>query len=259
MVSGSYSIQCKLGIERPNNSKSRGNTAEHTRNGERLGDKIYDILKPSGLSYRVVYDFYDKQKVFGVVNGLDRTDTQSTNNQVVFSTKYGNIKNPNILIDDSDAKNACIIHDTGDYYSSIQPESSESNMPDEKTSIGAYSNKLSGATGSIVSYDDSFLYVESAADKEDYNSLFDNIHKSLLNNQCKNDLVDYVQILNVEFDAMEGSYEYGEDFDIGDVVNIEIYEIGLSATARLIGCNEVVKSGKWTLTLEFGTPLIKKK
>lgn len=34
----------------------------HYRNGELLGWKIYDILKPSGMSYRVLYDFVESNK-----------------------------------------------------------------------------------------------------------------------------------------------------------------------------------------------------
>jgi hypothetical protein len=48
------------------------------------------------------------------------------------------------------------------------------------------------------------------------------------------------------------------DFDLGDVCNLEITEIDISAEARLIGCYEVVKDGVWTMTMEFGTPILKR-
>ena len=47
-------------------SAGRGKKAVHTRNGEYLGSKIYDILKPSGLSYRVTYDLLDNTNTFAV-------------------------------------------------------------------------------------------------------------------------------------------------------------------------------------------------
>ena len=58
---------------------------------------------------------------------------------------------------------------------------------------------------------------------------------------------------------MDGSYEYMTDFDLGDLCSIEIPEINLSAHARLIGCYEVMKSGQWSMTMEFGTPIILRK
>jgi hypothetical protein len=47
------------------------------------------------------------------------------------------------------------------------------------------------------------------------------------------------------------------DYDVGDMISVEINEIGLSLDARIIACYEVVKEGVWELTLEIGTPLIK--
>ena len=82
----------------------RGNIANHERNGEYLGDKLYEILNPSEMSYKVTYDFINNQKVLTVWQGIDRREEQTDNNPIVFSTKYGNIKNPNILIDNTKYK-----------------------------------------------------------------------------------------------------------------------------------------------------------
>ena len=46
-----------------------------------------------------------------------------------------------------------------------------------------------------------------------------------------------------------------EDYDLGDLISVEISEIGLSIDARIVACYEVVKRGVWELTLEIGTPL----
>ena len=79
----------------PGTSQGRGKQSIHYRNGEYLGYKIYDILKPSGMSFRVAYDFVENTQRFEVWSGLDRTEENvQGNNPVVFSTKYGNIKNP---------------------------------------------------------------------------------------------------------------------------------------------------------------------
>lgn len=80
-----------------------------------------------------------------------------------------------------------------------------------------------------------------------------------MDNEALNALTGYPKIINVEFDAMESSYEYGTDFDLGDLCSIEIPEMDLSAQARLIGCYEVMKSGQWSMTMEFGTPIILKR
>lgn len=219
-------------------SEGRGNTSDHLREGEYLGDQIYKILKPSGLSYRVDYDFDTSKKTFVVWEGKNRTEDQTENNPVIFSTRYGNIREPDVLIENSTWKtgfincNSVTSDDTTvDYIQCILNKTSEVNM-------------------------DSMLYLKSAVRLEDYSSTSDMYAAMVAEGQ--EELENYVKTINVTFDSMEGSYEYMVDFDLGDVCNIEIPEIGISAEARLIGCYEVVKDGVWTMTMEFGTPILKK-
>lgn len=220
-------------------SQGRGNTSNHLREGEYLGDQIYKILKPSGLSYRVDYDFDTSVKTFEVLEGKNRTDEQTVNNPVTFSTRYGNIREPDVLIDNSEWKTGC---------------------------IGTYSISNNGATTNynhviLNSTDEpnmnSFLFLKTAVRLEDYPST--SAFYSAMDAESLQELEEYVQTINVAFDSMEGSYEYMTDFDLGDVCNLEITEIDISAKARLIGCYEVVKDGVWTMTMEFGTPILKKR
>ena len=71
------------------------------------------------------------------------------------------------------------------------------------------------------------------------------------------ELEKYTDKQNIEFQIYRGSYQYMIDYDLGDLISVEISEIGLSLDARIIACYEVVKEGVWELTLEIGTPLIK--
>jgi hypothetical protein len=218
----------------------RGNIANHERNGEYLGDKLYEILNPSEMSYKVTYDFINNQKVLTVWQGIDRREEQTDNNPIVFSTKYGNIKNPNILIDNTKYKNTAI----------VQNKSTVNNV--DVIHERAISQRAEGET----SNDDKVLFVTATVNKADY--LTDADFYAALDNYGSLKLNENIKTVNVDFDAIEGSYEYMEDFDIGDKCSIEIPEIGLSAEARLICCYEVIKGGVWTLSLEFGTPIIKK-
>lgn len=220
-------------------SQSRGKDSIHYRNGEYLGWKIYDILKPSGMSYRVLYDFLKSTRTFDVWVGLDRTEENTDgNNPVVFSTKYGNIKEPNVIIDKTEYKNACIV-------------TNEQTVDDTSTFT---SRAIFVPDAEDTEYN--FLYTQSSLNRNDYT--MSNFYTAL-DNEAANSLTDRIKTVNVEFDAMEGSYEYMKDFDLGDLCSIEILEMSLSAQARLIGCYEVMKSGQWTMTMEFGTPIILRK
>lgn len=226
-----------LGI-RASESKSRGKQSVHYRNGEYLGWKLFDILKPSGMSYRINYDFVKNEKIFEIWSGYDRTsENKDGNNQVVFSTKYGNVKNPNILIDDTEYKNACVV---------INEQTSET----AKSYVSrAVLNRAADDEGYF------FLKQQSSLNRSDYSGA---ALESAMDDEGMNALVDYPAIVNVDFDAIDGSYEYRKDFDIGDMCTIVINELNMTMDARLIGCYEVIKSGEWTMTMEFGTPIIKR-
>lgn len=230
-------VTSSLAINR-GESLARGKIAVHTRNGEYLGDKIYDILKPSGMSYRVRYDFVDSVRTFEVWGGLDRTEANAEkNNPIIFSTKYGNIKNPNVLISEENYKNAgVVINEYAD---------GDSEIVTTRAAFHAVDNGLYN-----------FVAVQSKANKSDYT---DSDFITALDNEIENALNETVKVVNVEFDALMGSYEYMQDFEIGDLCTIEIPEMSLSADARLIGCYEVMKSGQWSMSMEFGTPIIRRK
>ena len=216
-------------------SQGRGKKAVHTRNGEYLGKKIYDILKPSEMSYIINYDFVNNAKKFSVWSGVDRTEGNAgNNNPVIFSTKYGNIKEPNILISEENYKNACIV--------------SNEQINGETSSYTTRAVLKENEDTEIQ-----FLSLMSSLSKNDYTDVD---FLAALENESFNELENHQVLINVEFDAMEGSYEYMVDFDKGDKCSLEFPEMNLSLQAVLIGCYEVIKSGKWTMTMEFGEPVI---
>lgn len=220
-------------------SLGRGKKAVHTRNGEYLGSKIYDILKPSGMSCRAVYDFESSKKRFEVWAGLDRTEENTDgNNPIVFSTKYGNIRNPNVLISEDGYKNACIV--TNEQVSE---------------DVSTYISRI--VFNQLENEDIHIAYTMSSLNKADY--AIDAEFLTALENEALTFLEETVRITNVEFDTSAASYEYMKDFDIGDKCTLEIPEMHLSLDARIVACYEVAKSGQWTMSLEFGTPIIKSK
>lgn len=236
---GADTLSYSLGIAGGGN-QHRGSTAQHSRDNSYLGSKIYHILKSSGMSYRVVYNFEDNEKHFEVWTGKDRTSEQTENNPIVFSTRYGNIKNPNVLLDDSTYKTGCVI------VGGNNEDNTESVM----------------YTRALIDFDElhednAFLSMQSSLNVSDFENL-DSYFQALDNEGRLEKNSKWSRTMNMEFNTLIGSYEYMQDFDIGDVCNIEIDEVGISVDARLIGCYEVVKSGSWSLTLEFGTPIIKR-
>ena len=225
--------ESSLGIECAE-SKGRGEQTVHAREGEFLGEKIYTILKPSELSYRVKYDYLKNKKLFEIWQGTDRTQGNSENaDPIVFSTRYGNISNPSILLDDTNYKNSCInVYERDDEVivnAVLKPQ------PEDK--------------------EIHFVYNKSGINRAEYkeNTKFE----TALEEEAVTVLEDKKKTINVEFETNSGGYVYMQDFDLGDKCSLEIHRAGISLDARLIKCHEVMKDGQWTMSMEFGTPIIR--
>lgn len=229
-----------LDISSPTDEE-RGENVLYTREGGPLGEAMYDVLKESEMSYRVQYDFVNSTKALSIYKGVDRTqDNTEGNNQVKFSTKTGTITDPNILIDETNFRNGIMLANS--YI--VNNDTATRHMVQYKA------NKADDTTNRIE-------YVNSIISRGDYSS--DAEYEEAIAIDADKNLYSFYTVINVEFDAIEGSYEYMKDFDLGDKCDIVIPEIRLEAEARLIGCYETIKDGNWTLTMEFGTPMIKNK
>lgn len=227
-----------LGIDAGVNQHRGKNTTRHRLN-DVLMNKLYSILKVSEMSFRVEYDFVNNTKTFNVIKGRDLTQTnEDGNNPIIFSTRYGNLKSPNVLISSTDYKNCYVA--TGTYTST--------NENDEQTDIIVV---FAGNNAAPEDTSDRFLAVDSAVMREDYGSEEDYIEA--VKSEGRTALNSCKVISSYDFDVVEGSYDYMTDFDLGDKCSLEIAEVGISIDAVLSGCIEVIKENRWTMTLEFDT------
>lgn len=213
-------------------SQGRGKNSDHYRQGEYLGNKIHTILKPSEMSYRINYDFIANSKTFECIKGVDRTQLNSElNNPVIFSTRYGNLVKPNIVWSDSDYKNAYITSNTYE----------EENTSYSYTRAGIYQAEDDTDVRFVNS--EALVMRSDFADEDDYFNALDN--------EGYKEMLDNPKTFSFDFGALEGSYDYRVDFDLGDKCSLEVKEIHMSVDAVLTGCIEVIKNGTWTLSLEF--------
>lgn len=214
--------------------------SEHNRNKERLGDKLYKILKPSGASFEVIWDYETHDKTLNIIHGKDLTQGNTFgNNPVLFSSANGNIISASLVVSNTNTKDTMI-------------QTSES-----KDKVYVLVNELPNASGR-------FEHVGMQTAVQDYFnedtpdlSIADKNFKIAVMSDSDKELTKYTDKQNIEFQIYRGSYQYMIDYDLGDLISVEISEIGLSLDARIISCYEVVKEGVWELTLEIGTPLIK--
>lgn len=215
-------------------SQHQGTASNFQTIGDALGDYVYYILTLHQSSYRVKYDYENNKKIFEVWQGLDRTQEQSVNNPVTFSTYFGNLKQPNVVTNNTKYKNYAIVKGSlnGD------------------TPVYAFTDLSSGGYKNKVYLEGSSIVYEEGMTQEEYIAALQQYGKEQLLNT-------YSTVINIQTDILTGSYEYMSDFDLGDKCDIVIGAIGMTVEARIIAIYEVIKSGSHTLTLEFGNQVIK--
>lgn len=219
------------------------NYSIHNRNNEKLGNKLYDILRESYGSYEVVLDYATKTKIINIIHGIIRTQSghEQGVNPVLLSTKNGSVKRANIVESNTNTKDATIQY--------LEDE--------DKTLILA--NALPDSVGrfealSMASNQADFIK-EDTPDK----AAADRLHKLSVMADASTRLHDLEDVVNIQFDFVNSSYKYMEDFDLGDVISIDIPEIDVSMDAQIVACHEVVKAGVWSMSIEVGKQIIRKR
>lgn len=227
----------ELGVTIEEESQHRGNNSVRHRLNDYLGNKMYSILKPRRMSPRFVYDFETSKITLHIYQGRDLTQgNRDGNNPVIFSTEFDNLRDPNILLSDTDYKNCFIV----------------SQVAQTKESEEELIYTFAGNDTKETDTSDRFCAIETSLNRDDFSSQSDFItamieegHSELLNRGMK---------LSVDFNVIEGSIEYMKDFDLGDECSLEVPEFHLSSEAILTGCYEVIKGGVWSMSMEFNTP-----
>lgn len=207
--------------------------AIHNRNNEKLGDKLYNILKESQASYEVAFDFDNKTTQLNIIHGVDRTQEGHAYgvNPTIFSINNGSIKSATIVTSDTNTKDGVI------------------QVSEDETQTLVLANCKSDSTGRFIAETIRGNQNDFATDKE---------FKLSVMADASTKLNEKGDILNMEFDFVNSSYDYMIDYDLGDVVSIIIPDIGVNIDTQIVACHEVIKNGTWTMSIEVGKILRKR-
>lgn len=207
--------------------------AIHNRNNEKLGDKLYNILKESKASYEVAFDYDTKTTTLNIIHGVDRTQEGHAYgvNPTIFSMTNGSIKSASIVTSDTGTKDAVI------------------QVSEDETQTLVLANCRENSTGRFVAETMSSNQSDFATDKA---------HKLSAMADAATILQDKGDIINMEFDFVNSSYDYMIDYDLGDIVSINIPDIGINVDTQIVACHEVIKNGTWSMSIEIGDILRKR-
>lgn len=210
------------------NSPLLGERTQSDFSDDYLGTKLYSILETRELSQRVVYDYVNDRLVWGVWQGLDRSQSQDDNPWAVFSSAFGNVEQADVTQDVSDYKNYCIIPANAD------DNGKESVVEYVDWSNGGYQRQM-------------VLDRRSSRPEEDQT---DADFRAGLQQEGAEALLEHQVVQDVDVDADEDGYM--RDYDLGDRCDIIIPTLGIDVEARIVEVSEVFKSGAHTVTLGFG-------
>lgn len=198
-----------LGITTKINAQFTGNNLEET---------IQNICKSNDLGYDILFDLENKKFIFVLLQGKNRSYSQSENDFVVFSNEFENLLTSNYKENSENFKNAAYIAGEGEgvnrKYASVTFEGA-SNLSRYELFVDA--RDVSTNNGEITDDEYNELLVERASEK----------------------LAEHQTTRAIEGEVEPNyNYKFGVDYFLGDIVEV-LTDYGVGMTPRI---TEVIES-----------------
>ncbi len=183
----------------------RGTAIDFQTYNKNLAEEIYSVLQADGLGLKATLNVVAKTLTFDVVQGVDRTAEQSTNNRVLLGIELGGLNEIKYLKDKSQYKNVA--------YVGGQGEGEDRNI-----------QKI------VIDSPTGIQRREVFIDARDINEVTE------LDARGKQKLAGYALGESVDCVIRDGgSYSYGVHYGLGDYVTIVDDLIGIQLTAQATG------------------------
>ena len=188
-----------------------------TVNEQYIGKNLYEIVtelcNKYGIGFKITLND-DKQFVFKLYAGVDRSYDQSDNPYVVFSPNFDNIINSNYIESKSALKNVTLVGGEGE------------GSARKYTTVGS----ASGLNRREIFTDAKDI---SAKDENDV-ELSDETYTALLQQKGKETLASNTEVISFEGESETTQmFKYGEDFFNGDIVQVA-NEYGHETKSRIV-------------------------
>lgn len=187
-------------------------TIEAQYTGDNLYDVISGICSERGIGFKVTLNS-DKQFVFKLYAGSDRSYAQTENPYVIFSPNFENIINSNYIESKSALKTITLVGGEGEGSSR------------RYTTVGS---------GSGLDRREMFTDARDISSEVDGETISDSKYISQLQQRGKEDLAENIEVVSFEGEVESSQmFVYGEDFFIGDIVQVA-NEYGHETKARVL-------------------------
>lgn len=193
-----------------------------------LLDKVEEIANTNELGIRTAIDIQNKQMIFDVYKGINRTAEQSINAPATFSREFENILEQEYIDSSINFKNLALIAGEGEG-----------------------SSRQLATIGCGEGLDRYELFVD-ARDLQQ-GDLTNEEYISILENRGHNKLSEYTEIQT--FDSrinLNSNLIYKKDFDLGDLVTCTSKKWGVTINTRITEIEEVYDSSGKQINVVFG-------
>ena len=183
--------------------------------GDNLGETIASLCLNYGIGWDIKLNLEEKRFEFILYKGTDRSYNQQEIPWVVFSNEYENLLTSNYTMDKSNYKNVCKVAGEGEGL--LRKYVSVGNAEGlERYELYADARDISTNDGEIT--------------LDEYNQQ--------LTEKGLEQLAETVTTENFEGEIIDYTYNYGDDYYLGDIVEV-INDYGMEAITRII---EVIES-----------------
>ena len=191
------------------------------------------IAKQCQLGFRFRPDFTNKTITFEVYKGLDRSMAQSDRARVIFSEDFRNLNRAIFEENDQVYSNVCYVGGKGE--------------GSERVFVTVGDTTSTGLERREVFVNGSDISDENLTNAQ---------YLEALRQRGREKLAEMAYYQSVECEAIPyGNFEYGVDYDLGDIVTIKKESWGVGENLRLFGVTEVYENGTSTIQPIFGNPV----
>jgi hypothetical protein len=218
-------------------NNSLGKNMSYSSHYNQLSNEIETISKSNELGYRIDLDLDNKQYVFEVYQGLDRTDNQEVNSKAIFSTEFENISNQKYIDSDNNYRNMVLVAGAGEDTNRKTLTLGTENKGLDRYELFVDARDISDTKQQGES--------EVSIPIEEYNKLLEVRGKEKLSECTKVETFDCT-LINVN------SLIYRVDFDLGDKVSIINKKWGLMLNERIVSIIETYDEEGLNIDIEIG-------
>lgn len=228
-----------------------GQEVDYNSHYKPLLEEIESIATTNELGYRIDLDLSNKQYIFEVYKGLDRTVNQNINSKAIFSTEFENVSKQKYVDSDNNYRNMVLVAGAGEDENRKTLTLGTENSSFDRYELFVDARDISDKESKTRIVIDEFTGEEKEETYEveipieSYNQLLEARGKDKLSECTKIETFDCV-ISNTN------NLIYRTDFDLGDKVSIINKKWGLMLNERIVSITETYDEEGLNIDIEIG-------